>query len=411
MQQINQALQAGYAAFQRGAFDEARRHLQQVDHAKAVHLLALVEKGAGELQAAAALFDRAATMDPQDPEIANNRATLARNTGRHELAETEYRRALSLNPEFQQAKTGLGRLLIDTERWTDALDIYATFLQTEPDNVVARYGLGTALLGDGQAEAAESLFDALINEGNDEPQIRFMRARTRLELGQVGSGIDDLRIAHAAQPTDFTLRALAQTYWMKGDNEAFDALVAESALLPELAVTSAEILRQSGKPRAALNALANIRQTVALPSESWTVAAGAHIDLNEATAAEAEAMECLANYPDDRLIKGNLLTALLMQGKADEAMPYIHAMREAEPNGQHWIAYEATALRLMGSERYGQVVDLERFVRPYRLPIPEGFDSLDEFNTAFLKALSRGINSRRIRSISPCEMAARHHAT
>jgi uncharacterized protein (TIGR02466 family) len=109
--------------------------------------------------------------------------------------------------------------------------------------------------------------------------------------------------------------------------------------------------------------------------------------LNDATAAEAEAMECLANYPDDRLIRGNLLTALLMQGKADEAMPYIQAMREAEPNGQHWIAYEATALRLMGSERYGQVVDLERFVRPYRLPIPEGFDSLDEFNTAFLKAL------------------------
>ena len=387
MQQINQALQAGYAAFQRGAFDEARRHLQPVNHAKAVHLLALVEKGAGELQEAAALFDRAARLDPQDPEIANNRATLARNTGQHELAETEYRRALSLNPEFQQAKAGLGKLFVDTERWTDALDTYTALLQTEPENVVARYGLGMALLGDGQAEAAESLFNALVIEGNSEPQIHFMRARARLELGQVENGIDDLRIAHAAQPTDFTLRTLAQTYWMKGDSEAFDALVTESALLPELVITSAEILRQCGKPRAALDALASIRQTVALPPESWTVAANAHIDLNEATAAEAEAMECLAVNPEDRLIRGVLLSALLMQGKADEAMPYIQAMREAEPNGQHWIAYEATALRLMGSERYGQLVNLERFVRPYRLPIPEGFDSLDEFNTAFLKAL------------------------
>jgi uncharacterized protein (TIGR02466 family) len=76
-----------------------------------------------------------------------------------------------------------------------------------------------------------------------------------------------------------------------------------------------------------------------------------------------------------------------MQGKAEEAMPYIRSMREAEPNGQHWIAYEATALRLMGSESYGQIVDLERFVRPYTLPVPEGFDSLDQFNAAFLKAL------------------------
>ncbi len=387
MQQINQAIQAGYAAFQRGAFDEARHHLRQLNHAKAVHLLALVEKGAGELQEAAILFERAARMDPQDPEIANNRATLARSTQQHELAESEYRRALSLNSGFQQAKTGLGRLYIDTERWTDALDLYETLLRSDPGNVAARYGLGTALLGDGQAEAAESLFDALVNQGNTEPQIRFMRARARLELGQVEKGIDDLKTAHAAQPTNFTLRTLAQTYWMTGDNAAFDALLTESALLPELVVTSAEILRQSGNPRAALDALENIRKTVALPAESWAVAANAHIDMENATAAEAEAMECLAKHPEDRLIKGNLLTALLMQGKAEEAMPYIQSMREAEPNGQHWIAHEATALRLMGSERYGQLVDLERFVRPYTLPIPEGFDSLAEFNAAFLKAL------------------------
>lgn len=387
MQQINQALQAGYAAFQRGAFDEARRHLQPVDHAKAVHLLALVEKGAGELQKAAALFERAAGMDPQDPEIANNRATLARNTGQNKLAEAEYRRALQLKPAFQQAKTGLGRLFIDAERWGDALELYGAILETNPGDVGARYGLGTALLGDGQAEAAESLFNTLVAEGRNDANIYFMRARTRLELGQVQAGIDDLTVSHSAQPTNFTLRTLAQTYWMQGDNSAFDALLSESALVPELVTTSAEILRQSGKPRAALDALDSIRKTVVLPPESSAVAANAHIDLNNPTAAEAEARECLANHPDDRLIRGNLLTALLMQGKAEEAMPYIQDMREREPNGQHWIAYEATALRLMGSERYGQIVDLERFVRPYELPVPEGFDSLDEFNEAFLKAL------------------------
>ena len=387
MQQINQALQAGYAAFQRGAFEEARRHLEPVNHAKAVHLLALVEKGAGDLQKAAILFDRAATMDPQDPEIANNRATLARNTGQSELAESEYRRALSLNPQFMQAKTGLGRLYIDTERWADALDIYTTLLTIEPDNVGARYGLGTALLGDGQAEAAESLFSALINEGNDEPQIRFMRGRARLELGQIENSIEDLVTSHSAQPTDFTLRTLAQTYWMTGDNDAFNALLTESALVPGLVTTSAEILRQSGKPHAALEALDAVRQSVALPPASWSVAATAHIDLNEAAEAEAACRECLAATPDDRLIRGSMITSLLMQGKAEEAMIYIRSMREAEPNGQHWIAYEATALRLMRSDSYGQIVDLERFVRPYTLPTPEGFDSLDEFNSAFLMAL------------------------
>jgi uncharacterized protein (TIGR02466 family) len=387
VQQINQALQAGYAAFRRGAFEEARRHLEPVDHVKAVHLLALVEKGAGDLPKAAILFERAATMDPQDSEIANNRATLARNIGQPELAESEYRRALSLNPQFLQAKTGLGRLYIDTERWSEALNIYTTLLETEPGNVVARYGLGTAQLGDGQAEAAESLFSALINEGNDEPQIRFMRGRARLELGQVEKSIEDLVLSHSAQPTDFTLRTLAQAYWMTGDNDAFSVLLAKSSLVRELVTTSAEILRQSGQPRAALEALDVARRSGALPPASWSVAATAHIDLNEAADAESASRECLAATPDDRLIRGSLITSLLMQGKAEEAMPYIRSMREAEPNGQHWIAYEATALRLMGSESYGQIVDLERFVRPYTLPVPEGFDSLDQFNAAFLKAL------------------------
>lgn len=387
VQQINSALQAGYAAFQRGAFDEARHHLEPVDHVKAVHLLALVEKGAGNLQKAARLLDRAAIMDPQDPEIANNRAGLARNTGQPELAEAEYRRALGINPEFRQARIGLGRLFTDAERWGDAQEIYRAILKTEPGDTAARYGLGTALLGDGHAEAAGSLFDKLIDEGNDKPEIRFMRARTWLELGLVENAIDDLLVSHAAQPSNFTLRTLAQAYWMTGNKETLHELLSESARLPELAVTCAEILRQSGEPRAAIDSLESVRKRAALPAASWAVAATAHIDLNEGPEAESVSRECLAKYPDDRLVHGTLITSLLMQGKAEEAMPYIQLMRGAEPDGQHWIAYEATALRLMGAESYRQLVDLERFVRPYELPVPEGFDSIEEFNTAFLNAL------------------------
>ena len=76
-----------------------------------------------------------------------------------------------------------------------------------------------------------------------------------------------------------------------------------------------------------------------------------------------------------------------MQGRAAEAMEYIDRMREEEPDRQHWIAYEATALRSLDPERYRNLVDIERYVRPYTLPVPDGFASLEAFNDALLEAL------------------------
>ncbi|MCH7982093.1 MAG: hypothetical protein IID59_11375, partial [Proteobacteria bacterium] len=64
MHQLNQALQAGYAAFQRGDLVTARRKLSGFEHPKAVHLLALVEKAAGNQETAASLFARAVSDDP-----------------------------------------------------------------------------------------------------------------------------------------------------------------------------------------------------------------------------------------------------------------------------------------------------------------------------------------------------------
>jgi len=389
MQQVSQAIQAGYAAFQRGDFAKARRQLQAIDHPKAVHLLGLVEKSDGNLQKAMKLLQRAASLDPEDAEIANNLALVAQSCGQLDLALSEFRRAIKIRPSFHQAMSGLGRVLIDLEQWPEAFSVYEQLIKSAPANVVVRYGRATALLGLGQSEQAESQFDALIREGNDKAEIRFMRARARLELGQIEPAIKDLQISHAASPDALTLKALASTYWMIGDKFSFDGLLQQAAGVPKLAVTAAEILRQSGTPDKALAALYAARAAYELPPESWSVEATVHIDRNDAPKAEAVAREGLIRNPDLRLIKRDLITSLLMQGKAADAMPFIDAMREAEPNAQQWIAYQASALRLLGSERYAELVDLERFVRPYRLPTPAGFESLSDFNNAFLATLDK----------------------
>lgn len=283
----------------------------------------------------------------------------------------------------------LGRLYIDLARWDEALELYENLLGQSPDSLPVRYGHATVLLNIGRAEESLAAFDAMIRSGNDRPEIRFMRARSHLELGNVEQGLRDLRDSHKRAPGDHSLRTLAGTLWMTGDRDGFERLLREAARVPALATTAAEVLRQSGDPRKALDVLGEARRKARLSTESWIVAASAYVDLNDGRRAEQASQACLSEDPDNVVIMGSLITALLMQGKAQAALDAARSMRQREPDRQHWIAYEATALRLLGSDDYERLVDLERFVRPYALPVPEGFDSIEDFNDALLQALDR----------------------
>ena len=389
MHKLNQALQAGYAAFQRGDLDAARTSLTGFSHPKAVHLLALVEKAAGHFDVAETLFANAAKSEPNDPEIANNQAVLAMRLGQTAKAETAFRRALAIKPDFQQAETGLGRLLIDSKRWDDAAAIYGPLLARAPQDVAVRYGYATVQLELGDAEAAEAMFLALLSSGNELPEIRFMHARALLELGRTEEALDDLEKSYASGPGDLCLRVYAGALWMTENHDGFGELLESAAERAELVITAADLYRQSGQPEKAVEILTAARGNVSLPADAWTVEASALIDQGKPQAAEIAARKCLAEDPDSRIVKGSLISALLMQGKADEALEFTLPMRDAEPDDQHWIACEATALRLLGSDRYERLNDLERFVRPYLLPVPEGFEDLESFNEAFLAALDR----------------------
>lgn len=389
MQQLNQALQAGHAALQRGDLNAARKQLQRHKHPKALHLLALVEKAAGDFDRARRLFAKAARADPADPEIANNQGVLAYQQGRMPSAEKAFRRALKIDPQFQQAATGLGRLLIDTRRWNDAAAVYGPMLAAAPQDVAVRYGYATTQLELGFAETAEAMFDALISSGNDAAAIRFMRARARLELVRIDEALADLQQSFASEPTNLCLRVYAGALWMTRDRQAFDQLLNGASTDPALLTTAADLYRQSGQPERAVDVLQTARASSSIPADAWTVEASAWIDLDSGQKAEDAALACLAADPDNRIVKGSLITALLMQGKADDALAVTMPMRRAEPDDQHWIACEATALRLQGSARYETLVDLDRFVRPYALPVPEGFDDIESFNAAFLGALEQ----------------------
>lgn len=353
-----QNIDAGRTAIERGDFADACRLLANIEHAEASYLLGFARQCSGQ----------------------------------YDAAEYAYRHAIELQPTLAHASTALGRLLIDLERFADAAPVYDRLLGITPDNLSARYNGAIAQLGLGHAESAEQTFDALIREGNDRPEIRFMRGRARLELGNVAAALEDLRIAHLSQPTPYSLGALASALWMLGERKAFDELLARSLQNSQLLAKAADLVRQSGQAERAVTVLETARESQSLDANGFAVLTQAYLDLENASAAAAVARDGIAVDPGNRSLTASLASALLMLGEAQETLDIVLPMRGAEANGQHWIAYEATALRMLGDARYDDLVDMERFVRPYQLPVPEGFDTIEDFNEAFLAALDQWQN-------------------
>ena len=351
-QQVRQYIQAARAAVDRGDLTAAQRCLSGIDHPEAHFLL----------------------------------ARLAQHRGDAAAAEQGYRRALELQPHFAQAADSLGRLLIDCQRWQDAQTVYEGILALEPNHFGARYGLATVFLNIGDCEQAESIFDSLIEEGNDRPEMRFMRGRARLDMGEIDAGFHDIQDAHTKQPTQFSLRALADTLWMLDEGDQFESLVNGALRQPDLLPTAADLMRQSGRPEQAVAALSQQKD---LPLAAYAVLIRSYVDIDDPITAEKLARARLSVDPTNMMIGACLIPVLLMRGKASEALARVMPLRRAQPEGQLWIAYEATALRMLGDDRYEPLVDMKRYVRAYQLPVPRGFDSLEEFNSAFLTTLDR----------------------
>jgi len=263
--------------------------------------------------------------------------------------------------------------------------LFRTALASDPKNVQARYGSAVADLEQGELKAAEAEFHDLHTLYPSHPIFRFMRGKARLMLGQTDAGREDAEAAWAAHKEVHALKLLSGLYWMLGDTPAFQKLMTEAANTEGLECVSADLLRESGIPGKALELLSRAPESVM----RYTMEAGAYVDMGNAPAAEAAATEALMRQPGHPPAVGYLITSMLMQGKAAEAMDGINVMRRAQPNDQRWIADQLTALRMLDDPLYDQLVDMDKHVRAYELPVPPGFASLETFNVALKNALDK----------------------
>jgi tetratricopeptide (TPR) repeat protein len=177
---------------------------------------------------------------------------------------------------------------------------------------------------------------------------------------------------------------------MRGDPEFARDFTAASRAHPadlRLQLAYADLLRRAGDLTGAEALLRDgLRRHGPVPQARAALASVLHA-AGRAREAEAEALAAAAARPHDAAFIENLVAIELSMGRPEEALPFIRTQRRRQPNDQRWIAYEATAGRLLQDAVHTRLYDYERLVRVFELEAPAGWRSIEELNAALAETL------------------------
>jgi Flp pilus assembly protein TadD len=410
--------------------------------APALHLLGLILKGSGDLAESERLMRQSLQFEPGRAEFHANLGNLLRRMGRLAEAEPAYRRALELDGNAPASRLGLARTLNDLGRRTEAerecralVEVrardpeawcalamtlrdqqrhaeaeaaYRQAIMVGPDYAPARHNLAVLLVNVERTEEALAQLDQAKAMGMDAAELEFMRGRALLEL---------YRFDEAEQAFERTVRlapanpegqlALARLRYMRGDPAfARDLSAAVTANRGDvrLQMQLADVLRRVGDLQ---NAEALLRDCIERHGAAPELQSSLATVLQESgrlREAEREALAAATARPGVTTIIQNLVAILLGLGRAGEAMPFIQTERKRNPLDQSWIAYEATAARLLGTDLYRELYDYERLVKVYDIEPPAGWASMAELNAALVSVLS----ARHGLSQHPFDQSLRH---
>jgi len=392
-------------------------------HAIAAHLMGLALKDTGDWAQGEEWLRFSIGLQPGQGEFHANLGNLLRKRQKYPEAEAAYREALRCLPHHRPARRGLAQTLNDLKRPAqaeeqcrillgaegndaEAWEILALALSAQertaeaerahrraialnPDNAVAHHNLGALLVRLERPDAMASLETAK-RLGADGYEVAYNRGRAAINAGDLENAEAAFARAAELQPCDVEVqRTLANVRFMRGDPAFVRALVAAvRANRDDLALQTllAELLWRSGDLAAAETIL---RDAVARGTDPGARSALAMVLLDQGRLeeAEAEALEAAAVKSAGPAVTLNLVTILLLRGRAEDAQPFIAAQLRRDPRAQAWLALEATAARMLGQERYGELFDYDRLVRIFDLDPPPGFGSMADFNEALAAVL------------------------
>ena len=394
-------------------------------NAVATHLLGLAIKETGDWEQGEQWLRLSVQLEPGRAEFHANLANLLRRREKYRGAEKFYRRALELAPGHLPARHSLALTLndlgraaeaevlcrellatagADAETWVllgvtlanlrrlpESEAAYRRALELDPHNKIAHHNLGAVLSQLEQPEAALAALQNAGTLGQNSYELAFNRGRALLDLNDVTGAEHEFERAITLKPASVDAQLqLARVRYMLGDAKFARSLADAAGANRDdigLQLLFAEVLWRAGKLSGAEAVLQDlVARDVGGAHVRSTLASVLHEE-GRLKDAEAFAMQAASAAPTDAVVIETLVSVLLSRGRAADAMPFIKTHRGLTPDSQAWVAYEATAARLLNHELYPHLYDYERLVRIFDVEAPPGWSSMQELNAALVKIL------------------------
>ena len=211
--------------------------------------LGRLREAQGNPRDARAFYEKAARLDPDDPDPADEAARLRHATGDAHGAVDDWRAVLAAHPRAYRARMRLAGALYQLKRPAEAVTVLRALRAGRPGDVAVAELFARSLLAAGQAaEAADALEDAEV------PELRIVRGHALAALGRTHEAEAAFRSVLELDPTRRTVRlALARLLAKeKRDTEALALVVRQLNRDPRDAEALALLMDVAGHGRASL---------------------------------------------------------------------------------------------------------------------------------------------------------------
>lgn len=399
-------LQSIHTLVQRGDAGAARAAIAPIlsnhpGEATVVHLAAMVERAAGDLQAARDIVRAGIEAGAFTPQLANllgnilrdlnddvgadaayadaiaadplyvdpyiNRGQMEARRGDYDAAVASLREACRIDPGSALAHVSLGNALRQRGDHVEAVAMLRKAQAIDPARASTFLHLGIALSAGGDPHAAIAAYDCAAERGLNSPELANNRAAALIELGDIDGAMALMDRLVATAPAYMAgHHARARLVWEFGiDRDPFESFAALARDYPREAIVWESWC-------AALNGFRQYRDAAQVAARGIAATGGtpalqlasamAHSEegqLDEADAAFAAAREVWGERSDYRVA---LTRHLLRRRDPERAAAEAQACCDADPANQLAWAYLGTAWRLSGDPRETWLHDYDRHV-------------------------------------------------
>lgn len=308
---------------------------------------------AGDGETALAIAKQALVRDPQDPDaLTLTGAALARR-GDPVEAKNILETALAFVPDHVPALLELGLIQERMGTFKDAETQFRAVLAAAPGHPEARFRLGNVAKAEGRLTAALDAYDRVLAREPEHVDALVNKGAVLAELGRPLDARATYEQALKVSPKHADARYnLGVLFQETGDPEAaleiYNQLIAETPDQGGAKVNRVYALKEVGR-------------------------------LDDAIAAAETLIQEMPDY--DKLFV-NLGDLYLESGAPEKALSLADAYLDRHPANTSMLAFKAIALAGSDPTKAMALLDLDRLVRPFPLPTPDGFESVADFNRA-----------------------------